>query len=130
MRFPEIKEYIDLLRSAWPDDDIWLNEEQFNRENNDMSPGHYISKFGYFVVGTTVGGNAITLSDNDDNVRFCDHTGWYENELNFVVKDDYTDRPYTNDNVREAQIVISDTRDGFLNKINGAGIYDLINDYD
>ncbi|MFO1064849.1 MAG: hypothetical protein U0892_13370 [Pirellulales bacterium] len=87
---------------------IWLDEDAYLTENTQLSPGAIISRYGYWVVGSTAGGNAITLSTHDSAIRFCDHTGWYENNLCFAAKQDYTERPYNDDNVRLAQIVVAE----------------------
>ncbi len=95
-----------------------------------MTPGAIISKYGYYVIGVTVGGNAITACTHDDAIRFCDHTGWYDEGMCWAAKDDYEERPYSPDNVKGAQIVLSTTRAKFLNAVRISGIYALIEDYD
>ena len=83
------------------------DEARFREENCELSPGAIISQYGFWVVGTTIGGNAITLSDHDERVRYCDHTGWYDNYMCYAAHQDYTEREYSQANVKNAQVVLA-----------------------
>ena len=130
MDYATINPLIDRWRRLDPTVNVWVDEDGFIAENTERSPGAIISRFGYWVVGTTVGGNAITLSSKDSAVRFCDHTGWYEDNLCFASKRDYVERPYNDENVRLAQIVLADNIEQ-LESILVAHQFDaLIDQYD
>ena len=50
-------------------DDQWLNDE--NMEG--VGPGGDLNPFGWYVVGTTDGGNAVVVRADDPGVYFADH---------------------------------------------------------
>jgi hypothetical protein len=89
------------------------DERRFCEENAQLSPGAMISKFGFWVIGSTLGGNAVTLSDHDQKVRFCDHTGWYDDCMCYAAHEGYAERAYSQRNVENAQVVLAETLDDF-----------------
>ena len=109
MKYADVQEYIDEIRNLNVGFDYWLDSDAFERENSERVPGAYISKYGFWVIGVTVGGNAITASDNDMKIRMCDHTGWYQDSMCCAIKKDYEKRNYSKDNIVAAQIVIADS---------------------
>ena len=55
----------------------WVDRDRFVAENAiGASPGEYLNRFGYEVIGTTIGGNAITRSTDSARIFFADHS-WY-----------------------------------------------------
>jgi hypothetical protein len=50
-------------------DDQWLADE--NMEG--VGPGGDINPYGWYVVGTTIGGNAVVVGADDPGVYFADH---------------------------------------------------------
>ena len=130
MNYEQIEPHIIRWRKLNSNIDVWIDSETFNRENREHSPGATISKYGYWVIGVTVGGNAITVSDHDTNVRFCDHTGWYDGKMCFAAKRDYEDRPYTTDNVRDAQVVLAGSYADIDNIVKSGELEALIDKYD
>ncbi len=65
-------------------------------------PGGYINRFGYFVIGTTVGGNAIVIGDTDARVLFANHAWYTEEEISFEeIQNDgkWRDLPMSRENV-------------------------------
>ena len=130
MQYKTFQTHIERWRELNPDIDIWLDEDMFGEHNSQFSPGATISRYGYWVIGSTVGGNAITLSSNDSAVRFCDHTGWYDNYMCFAAKEDYANRPYTSENVRLAQIVLADSISALDELVRSGELDNLIDKYD
>lgn len=55
----------------------WCSPERFASENDiSAAPGRYLNRFGWSVIGTTIGGNAIVVRPGDPAIYFADHT-WY-----------------------------------------------------
>lgn len=55
----------------------WVDQEGFDAENAPgVSPGEYLNRYGFEVIGTTIGGNAITKSPETEEFFFADHS-WY-----------------------------------------------------
>ena len=89
------------------------DERRFREENAELSPGAIISTFSFWVIGITIGGNAVTLCDHDQKVRYCDHTGWYDDYTCYAAHQDYAERAYSQANVENAQVVLAETMDDF-----------------
>lgn len=130
MKYETIQPHIGRWRELNPKIDIWIESEAFDRENREHVPGAMICKYGYWVVGVTVGGNAITVSDHDSFVRFCDHTGWCDDHMCYAAKQDYEERPYTADHVRDAQIVLANSYAEIDTLVKTGALDDLIDQYD
>ena len=130
MEYKTIQPHIARWRQLNPKIDIWIESETFDRENREHAPGAIISKYGYWVVGVTVGGNAITVSDHDSLVRFCDNTGWYDDHMCYAAKQDYEDRPYTADNVRDAQIILANSYSEIDRFVKTGELDAMIDEYD
>ena len=130
MEFKEIENEIREIEAMGQCFEYWVDAEAFERENSEYAPGAIISKYGFYVIGTTVGGNAITYSPIDGKIRFCDHTGWYDDNMTFAAKRDYAKRPYSQDNVREAQIVLAENFEDLKKIIKSGNFDDLVDEYD
>jgi hypothetical protein len=50
-------------------DDQWLEDENIEG----VGPGGDINPYGWYVVGTTIGGNAVVVGADDPGVYFADH---------------------------------------------------------
>jgi hypothetical protein len=56
----------------------WCDDYYLDAENMPgAGPGQHLNRFEWFVVGTTVGGNAVVVGKDDPGVYFADHT-WYD----------------------------------------------------
>ena len=117
MKFEDIESLIQTA-SLHPNSEVrWCNsEEHFLSENSpDSSPGFKINEFGYYIIGTTIGGNAISYCPNDDTFKFCDHTGWYEDFMSYESEnEEYIESPYSKEAVSNAQVLISSSKEQFL----------------
>lgn len=52
----------------------WCDDERINAENMEgAGPGGDLNPFGWYVVGTTIGGNAVVVGAEDPGVYFADH---------------------------------------------------------
>lgn len=59
---------VDLQYAYWCDDD------ELDAENMPgAGPGGWINPFGWYVVGTTGGGNGVVVGVDDPGVYFADH---------------------------------------------------------
>jgi hypothetical protein len=130
MEYQAVEKLILKLKEIEGRWDYWIDHQGFIEENSNLAPGAIISKYGYFVIGTTVGGNAITVSEHDSKIRFCDHTGWYDDPMTFAAKQDYDERPYSLDNVRDAQIVLAENSDELIRLVQENKLDRLIDEYD
>ena len=70
------------------------------------------------------------MSDHDSVVRFCDHTGWYDDVMCYTAKRDYEERPYSLENVREAQIRIANSLEELEKLIESGEIDRVIDKYE
>jgi hypothetical protein len=67
--------------SSVPSQVRWCDDLRFREENADgVSPGEFLNRFGWWVIGTTGGGNAIVVRVEDPAVYFAGH-GWYTDEF-------------------------------------------------
>jgi len=78
---PEVIRKRDALRGGAGIEVRWCDDDRLEAENAEgVSPGGYLNRFGWYVVGTTIGGNAIVVNESDERVYFADHT-WYSDDL-------------------------------------------------
>ncbi len=80
---PEVKRKRDGLAAA-ECDVAWCDDDRLRDENMEgVSPGGYLNRFGWYVIGTTGGGNAVVVSGEDPGVYFADHTWYGDQEIDF-----------------------------------------------
>ena len=76
MSYEHHQTLIDRLAEV-PSQIHWVDRDRFIAENTiGASPGEYLNRYGFEVIGTTIGGNAITKSTDDVRIFFADHS-WY-----------------------------------------------------
>ncbi len=52
----------------------WCDDQQHHVENSSgVSPGGDLNPFGWFVIGTTGGGNGVVVHADEPGVYFADH---------------------------------------------------------
>ena len=62
----------------------WCDSGRIEEENAaGVSPGGYLNQFGFWVVATTIGGNAIVVRKGDPAIYFADHTWYHEDTVSF-----------------------------------------------
>jgi hypothetical protein len=114
---PEIRRKRDALVGSI-DQIRWCDDRRFVAENaEDVAPGGFINPFGWYVVGTTVGGNAIVVAPHDPAVYFADHTWYRDGEINY--QDLSGDRswislPLTPEGVRRSLFQLAESIDAFV----------------
>lgn len=115
MEYSNVKNIIDTLRKDNTKEFRWINsEEEYLSENNEYTPGCYISKYGFYVIGTTSSGDAVTISSNDEKIRLCAHDDFYEDIISYGLKGTYEKKPYNNENVLNAQVILSENIEEFI----------------
>ncbi|MFO0939706.1 MAG: hypothetical protein U0930_02950 [Pirellulales bacterium] len=52
----------------------WCDDQALDDENMPgVSPGGDVNLFGWYVIGTTIGGNAVVVRADNQGVYFADH---------------------------------------------------------
>ena len=126
MKFPVIASFISDCASCHSKEIRFCDAESFDDENSSgVAPGGYLNPFGYYVIGTTIGGNAIVVSDVDPRVLFADHTWYGDDEINY--QDHAGDGawhaiPMTSDNVRRSLYELAPSRDEFLSRLRDGAV--------
>ena len=70
----EIRRKRDELAVVACSDVSWCNDDDLNAENMEgVGPGGDVNPFGWYVVGTTGGGNGVVVRADDPGVYFADH---------------------------------------------------------
>lgn len=96
----------------------WADETRFIDENMPgVAPGGYLNRFGYFVIGTTVGGHAIVIGTDDPRVSFADYTWFSDNEIDYqdIGGDgEWHSLPLTLPNIQRSLYSLAADRDQFL----------------
>lgn len=53
---------------------MWCDDQRFDDENMEgVSPGGDVNPFGWYVVGSTGGGNGVVVRADEPGVYFADH---------------------------------------------------------
>lgn len=126
MTFEDIREFVDCCRAIGSDEVSFCDAESFADENIDgAAPGGFLNPFGYFVIGTTIGGNAVVVGETDPRVCFADHE-WYDDE-EISYQDLAGDRqwrtvPRTAETVRDTLFELATTREQFLASLRSGAI--------
>ncbi len=94
----KVNKIIDFYSKYEPDDIPLLESyvyllgiDNIIMENTELSPGAFLSNYGFYVFATTVGGNALCIDTNDTNdgdasVYIADHSRFfYDDDIDKVV---------------------------------------------
>jgi hypothetical protein len=84
------------------------------------APGSFIRTYGYVIVATSIGGNAICFHSPSGKVFWADHTSFNSGSIAF--KDRTTGEwkylyEYTPENVAKALVLLSDNIENFLDAL-------------
>ena len=99
----------------------WSGDERLRDENMEgVGPGGWLSRFGWYVVGTTVGGNAVVVREDDPAVYFADHT-WYS-DFGIHYQDlagdgSWIPVPLTAEGVRRSLFRLADSVEDFVARV-------------
>ena len=134
MHYDNITEFIKTLKSYKSEEVRWCDEARFNEENQeDVSPGGWLNPYGYFVIGTTIGGNAVVIGTKDPRVCFADHAWYTDDEISYqdvMGDEEWHDLPYNTQNLFKSLCPLSSTRQEFIEKISSGVIDEIIEEID
>ena len=121
MIYEDIKIYIQTCLKQESKEIRWCDEIRFNQENQkDVAPGGFINPYGYFVIGTTIGGNAIVVSKHDSRICFADYSWYMDDEISYedlLVDEEWHDISYNNQNVFKSLYPLASTASEFIEKL-------------
>lgn len=64
--------------------DYWCDDGRLEDENMEgAGPGGWLNVFGWYIVGSTVGGNAIVVRADDPAVYYAGHEWYSDDEVDF-----------------------------------------------
>lgn len=94
------------------------NLETLEMENLDeAAPGMYIYPYGYLVVATSVGGNALCFHAVTNRVYWANHGNFYDDQVSYRdVSGLWVDAAATSDNVEKAMALVDEDIETFLPK--------------
>ena len=95
----------------------WCDAERFLAENSEgVSPGQYLNRFGWWALGTTIGGDAIVVAHGDPAVYFAGHDWYFDDLVSYEDLrnggDKWCDGPLT-DAVSASLFMLAATSDDF-----------------
>jgi hypothetical protein len=101
--------------------------ELLDENIGEASPGRYIGPYGYLVIATSIGGNAICLHSPSGRVFWVDHSSIYDGGVSFQNKltGEWTDLPISAENVGAALKPLAEQLEPFLVRLLGD---DLLSD--
>lgn len=108
---PTVENRIQHLSSN-PTQVRWCDPQGYAEENApEVAPGDHLNRFGWLVVGTTVGGNALVIREDEPGVYFADHTSYSDDEVGYPNRDGkgWTYEPLTAEGVRRSLVRLADT---------------------
>ena len=99
----------------------WCDDERVRDENaGDVAPGGYLNRFGWYVVGTTIGGNAIVVSATDEGVYFAGHDWYRDDDVSYkALADDgrWIDGPLTAETVRASLFRLASSVEEWVRRV-------------
>jgi hypothetical protein len=127
---PEVRRKRDMLAAA-ECDVAWCDDYRLDGENMEgASPGGYLNRVGWYVIGTTAGGNAVVVSGDDPGVNFADHTWYDDKEIDFQDfrhGGEWVRLEFNEPNVRRSLFPLAGSIEEFLaNTARIAGLLDKI----
>ena len=70
----EIRRKRDELAAVACENVYWCDDDELDGNNMPgAGPGGDVNPFGWYVVGTTIGGNGVVVAVDDPGVYFADH---------------------------------------------------------
>ncbi len=112
----------------------WCNQDRFVLENEEtVAPGGYLNRYGYFVIGTTIGGNAIVVSLNDPKIYFADHTWYGEDEIDYEDlkgNKEWCQLPYSLQNIRKSLFELTENKNSFITLLKNGQLEVIVDKID
>jgi len=117
---PEIRGRLAILNSVGTQV-AWCDDARFAEENAPgVSPGDHLNRFGWFVLGTTIGGNAIVAREDDPAIYFADHTWYHDSGIHYQSLGGdrrWISAPLDAEGVRSSLFKLSESASEFVRKI-------------
>lgn len=132
----EIEEYLRfcLTEEGYQASGIYVNSLASILDENmpNVAPGGYINKFGYLVIGTSVGGNVVCFDSNSGKVYWADHISFNEAEISYKNREtgEWIYLPFSEENILKALVLLDDDIETFLNKLLEDELEKLLDDLD
>ena len=90
-----------------------------------VGPGDHLNRFGWLVLGTTIGGNAIVGREDDRAVYFAGHTWYHDDGVHYqkLAGDrSWVSLPLTEEGIRTSLFKLADSPTEFLARAQSGGI--------
>jgi len=133
MPFIDHKEIIQKLSSV-QSQIRWCDESRFIAENLQyVSPGGYLNPFGFEVIGTTIGGNAVVRHRNEPSIYFADHTWYYNDGISYEdLSGDkkWHDIEMNESNIRKSLFLLADSEFELLEMIKDKRLDSILDEID
>jgi hypothetical protein len=99
----------------------WCDDRRLDDENMpEAAPGGYLNKHDWYVIGTTIGGNAIVVRANDPGVYFADYT-WFDDDSigfqDFRNGGEWITLEFNEENLRRSLHPLAPSIEGFVESI-------------
>jgi hypothetical protein len=120
------EEIADYLRECLPDkvvgaSDVWvLPLSEIEQEMTERAPGFYIRRYGYVVIATSVGGNAICFHNPSGKEFWVNHSSFSDDTISYKDRNSGEWKyiyEYNPVNVETAMIPLSDSIPKFLDDL-------------
>jgi hypothetical protein len=111
----------------------WCDQRRFAEENApEVAPGGYLNRFGWLVVGTTIGGNAIVVREDEPGVYFADHTSYSDDEVSYPSRSGrgWTYESLTSESVRRSLVSLADSDEEFVHRADSGEVDERIDALD
>jgi hypothetical protein len=100
-------------------------------EATQRSPAAYLLHLGYCPLWTSIGGNVLLYDSTDRSFRWADHESFTGIGEDVTVPIEYRDLPWSEDNARQATILISrDAPERFLRDLCSGQYDDRLDELD
>jgi len=130
---PEMLRRVAELSSV-PTQVRWCDSKRFNEENAaDVAPGEYLNRFGWYVIGTTIGGNAVVVRESDPAVYFADHAWFHQDRIDYkdlAGSGRWLEAPLTSENVAAALFKLANSIAEFVTLARSGQIDETIDRID
>ena len=112
----------------------WVDQERFDAENAPgVSPGEFLNRYGFEVIGTTIGGNAITKSPETEGIFFADHSWYSERQICYQdLAGDQTWKtiPWSDENFAATLFKLATDADDFESKLSSGALDTTLDEID
>lgn len=112
----------------------WVDQERFEAENAPrVSPGEYLNRYGYEVIGTTIGGNAITKSPENERIFFVDHSWYSDRQIcyeDLAGDGKWKTIPWSDENFATTLFELASDADDFESKLSSGALDTTLDEID